>query len=98
MPSSRGSSNPRTESESPKLQADSLPSESPGKPTVNIKISINFCLNSKLLGGQLRNSDLSCHPALNITVASGGQLPSSFVMEKMMGKFSRTKTRGTTIT
>ena len=32
VPSSRGSSNPRDRSLSPELQADSLPSESPGKP------------------------------------------------------------------
>ena len=32
MPSSRGSSQPRIEPMSPSLQADSLPSEPPGKP------------------------------------------------------------------
>ena len=32
MPSSRGSSNPGTDHRSPTLQADSLPSEPPGKP------------------------------------------------------------------
>ena len=34
IPSSRGSSNPGIEPRSPALQADSLPSEPPGKPTM----------------------------------------------------------------
>ena len=34
MPSSRGSSQPRIKPRSPALQADSLPSESPGKPRI----------------------------------------------------------------
>ena len=42
MPSSRGSSQPGTESESPALQADSLPTEPPGKSTIGIVMSIKL--------------------------------------------------------
>ena len=42
MPSSRGSSDPRIEPKSPELQADSLPSEPPEKPTVIVRILINI--------------------------------------------------------
>ena len=37
MPSSRGSSQPRTEARSPILHTDSLPSEAPGKPFLGSK-------------------------------------------------------------
>ena len=37
MPSSRGSSRPRDQPTSPSLQADSLPSEPPGKPYVLLR-------------------------------------------------------------
>ena len=39
VPSSRGSSWPRDQTQSPALQADSLPSESPGKPTISLYTS-----------------------------------------------------------
>ena len=42
MPSSRGSSQPRMEPGSPALQADSLPSEPPGKPEVKMSVDLLF--------------------------------------------------------
>ena len=42
MPSSRGSSQPGSESESPALQAVSLPTEPPGKSTIGIVIPIKL--------------------------------------------------------
>ena len=44
VPFARGSSWPRNQAESPALQADSLPSEPPGKP-IDIDIKI-YCYNS----------------------------------------------------
>ena len=49
---SRGSSQPRDQTRSPVLQADSLPSESPGKP----KCLVNAVYRSNLIG------QLSCSP------------------------------------
>ena len=42
MPSSRGSSDPRIEPRSPELQADSLPSEPPGKPYLLLLLQKNL--------------------------------------------------------
>ena len=42
MPSSRGSSDPRIEPKSPELQADSLPSEPPGKPYLLLLLQKNL--------------------------------------------------------
>ena len=42
MPSSRGSSDPRIEPRSPQLQADSLPSEPPGKPYLLLLLQKNL--------------------------------------------------------
>ena len=52
MPSSRGSPNPGIEPRSSTLQADSLPSEAPGKPTLESTECLYSCQSSRAGTGQ----------------------------------------------
>ena len=62
MPSSRGSSQPGIEPRSPTLQADSLPSEPPGKPSANFPLSVK--LQKKGTGLRVNESELQFHICL----------------------------------
>ena len=62
-PPARDLSNPRTEPRSLALQADSLPSESPGKPT-NTGVGSLSCLQGSLLTQELNWGLLNCRQIL----------------------------------